>query len=812
MRWVLLVAAMCAATVGLADQSVYSDQLDNSWQNWSWASVNFSSKASVFAGTYSIAVTETGANQAIYLHHDAQSASSYQALVFYINGGATGGQLLQVNGTLGTNAQVAYNLPALPKNSWVKVTVPLAGIGVKGASNFDGFWIQDRSGSIQGTYYVDSISLQSAPTTVASQTMYDDALQNTWASASTASLDLANKTTVHGGTAAIAVTETAAKQYLKLKHAQLDASLYTSLKFWVNGGTTGGQLLQVVATTSGVAGAAVSVPALTKGTWQQVTIPLADLGVGARGDLDSFAIQGRATSANGVYYVDDVSLSVDAPINPATSVTVDASRQTAISPLIYGMNSTDFAGMGKGFTFTRMGGNRLTAYNWENNASNAGSDWYFQNDNLMGATDEPGWAGRTFVQTSIANGAIPIVTIPTAGYVAADKKGDGDVRTTPNFLTTRFKKSIAAKSGGKWAYPPVTTDANVYADEYVVYLKSFAKSGFPVMFSLDNEPDLWQYTHNEIHPKPVTYAELLANNTTYATAIKYVYPTSTVFGFVSYGWYGYRALQGAPDANGRDFMNFYLDGMKKAETTAKKRLVDVLDLHWYPEAQGDGQRITGDGDSPGLRDARIQAPRSLWDPTYVENSWITQSMGNKAIQLLPDTFGRINTYYPGTKLSFTEYNYGGSNAISGAIAQADVLGIFGRYGVYAAANWGLGSGSAAQLGGFRSFINFDGKGSKFGDLALAVTGETASQNSVYAAVDKSNSKRMTLVVINKTSGVTPFTINLTKFTANSAQGYSVVDGKFLTPISTPVTATAGQLQFSAPPYSVTTIVVAAKVP
>ena len=40
-------------------------------------------------------------------------------------------------------------------------------------------------------------------------------------------------------------------------------------------------------------------------------------------------------------------------------------------------------------------------------------------------------------------------------------------------------------------------------------------------------------------------------------------------------------------------------------------LVDVLDLHWYPEATGDGHRIIDEGVSPGEVYARLQAPRSL---------------------------------------------------------------------------------------------------------------------------------------------------------------------------------------------------------
>ena len=99
----------------------------------------------------------------------------------------------------------------------------------------------------------------------------------------------------------------------------------------------------------------------------------------------------------------------------------------------------------------------------------------------------------------------------------------------------------------------------------------------------------------------------------------------------------------------------------------------VLDLHWYPEAQGGGdpktgagaKRITEGDNSPESIDARLQAPRSLWDPAYVEKSWITTySTQKKPIQLLTWVKQKIDQRYPGTKLAFTEYDYGSGDHVS----------------------------------------------------------------------------------------------------------------------------------------------------
>jgi hypothetical protein len=805
MKWVVCAFATLISAIALGDQSIYSDQLDKGWQNWSWASTNLASTAQVHSGKHSIAVTETAANQAVYLDNADQSTAGYEAVVFYVYESGTGGQVLQVQAVLDGGASVPYPLPALKPNTWQKVVVPMVGIGAASVDNFSGFWIQDVSGSVKGTWYVDDISLVSMPKPAVNQPVFVDSLQNGWSNASSATVDLAYKSLHHAGKDCISVSETLLSKTFYLTHLPQDGSQYKTITFWIDGGSTGGQKLRVYGTASGAPQGYSSIGPLVKNAWQEVTLPLQALAVDMRGDFDGIMITDPGTTIQPTYYVDDITLSVTPAANPLTTITVNTTSPTPISPYIYGVNSTDLAHMGTGFTLARQGGNRLTAYNWENNASNAGSDWYYQNDGLMGATDQAGWAGLTFIQAATQGGAVPLLTVPMVDYVAADKLGGGDIRSTPNYIQVRLRQNLPVKPGGQYVYPPVTTDYYVYEDEFVNYIKQFATPKYPIMFCLDNEPDLWKDTHPEVHPDQVTYAELVTRTTNYATQIKKVYPGATLLGPVSYGWEGFRSLQGATDAGGRDFLTFYLQSMAAAGKTAGKRLLDSLDLHWYPEATGDGIRIVSEGDSDGLALARIQAPRSLWDSNYVEDSWITQSLFGNPIDLIPQTSDLISANYPGTKLSFSEYNYGGGNSISGAIAQADVLGVFGRYGVYAAANWGIAATEAAELAGFQSFINYDRAGSKFGNLELSVKGETPSANSVYAALDSTNSKRMTLVVINKTDASSPFNIDLNKFAVSSSKAYLVTAGNYAKPVPVTVTNLSDGISYTAPPYSITTI-------
>jgi hypothetical protein len=119
-----LLCCLALPTVARAqtDQSVFADALINGWQNWSWATVNLSNITPVQFGSDSIGVS-AGSYQALYLHQTAFDSTPYAALVFWINGGSGGGQLLQVQATLNGASQTVVTLPALAANSWQQVTI-----------------------------------------------------------------------------------------------------------------------------------------------------------------------------------------------------------------------------------------------------------------------------------------------------------------------------------------------------------------------------------------------------------------------------------------------------------------------------------------------------------------------------------------------------------------------------------------------------------------------------------------------------------------------------------------------------------------
>ncbi len=123
--------------------------------------------------------------------------------------------------------------------------------------------------------------------------------------------------------------------------------------------------------------------------------------------------------------------------------------------------------------------------------------------------------------------------------------------------------------------------------------------------------------------------------------------------------------------------------------------------------------------------------------------------------------------YPGTKLAIDEYNWGGMESINGALAQADILGIFGREGLDVGTMWPT-TDPSLQIPGmmaFQVYRNYDGAKSTFGDTALASTSANQGALSVYAAL-RTKDNMVTVVVVNKTYGDLTSTVSLANLAPN----------------------------------------------
>jgi hypothetical protein len=530
----------------------------------------------------------------------------------------------------------------------------------------------------------------------------------------------------------------------------------------------------------------------------------------------------------------------NAPADITLSINTTQNRK-AISPYIYGLNyaTEDFANE-LDLPLRRWGGNALSRYNYQNNATNLGSDFFFLNVNNFNPITGAAETADQWIAQNKRTATASLITVPMMGYVAKDSSscgfsiakygaqdnGDDPDRPTDCGSGKRGDGSFVAGNA-----PTDTSQAvdPTFVKNWITQLKAThgsANAGGVSFYALDNEPELWSETHRDIHPTPLSYDELLQRSIAYGEAVKEVEPAAQLFGYVSFGWTGYwysqRDVVAAEqngytafpdyDSHGQKYqLEYYLQQMRSYEQTKGKRLLDYLDLHFYPQ-NGVSLSLAGDANTQALR---LRSVRALWDPTYRDESWIGddgQPADWQKVRLLPRMLEWVNTNYPGTKLALTEYNWGGLEHINGALAQADILGIFGREGLDVAALWNypdkaLGYDRFENLPGayaFRLYRNYDGAGSKFGETSVSSSSSDGNQLSVYAA-ERSSDKALTIVVINKADKPLTAKLAFSGFTANgNAEVYRYSDANLNT-----ITQEAGQPAngiFSFPKHSITLLV------
>ncbi|MCB0710998.1 MAG: endoglucanase [Ignavibacteriae bacterium] len=460
--------------------------------------------------------------------------------------------------------------------------------------------------------------------------------------------------------------------------------------------------------------------------------------------------------------------------NIDVDISVDTEIGFPISPLIYGVNNSD--NPAANLASRRLGGDRFTTYNWENNASNSGhwtddpnqdhiSDAFLTN---YVPSAKPAKAITDFHDQSVARGTYSVVTLPL-GYVARDIKGVvAPAQAVPNL--NRWREVLLNK-GAPFSTTPDTSDAGVYTDELLAFLigkygDASTETGIKG-YGIGNEPGLWYEIHPRCHPVKEGYADIFEMSVNLASLIKSVDPAAEVYGGVTYGFAEMKDFQGAPDAgdyaNYKWYINAYLNAMKLGSDLAGVRLVDVLDVHWYSEAEGNApySAVAWSGNEPDIVKARLQAPRSLWDPTFVEKSWITgapeqvggadryshtmEVFGERAIALIPRLQESIQTYNPEVNLAFGEFGYGGYDHISGGLAVADVLGIFGKYNVYYANHWDDINGYVESA--YKLYRNYDGENSTFGDQSVYSETSDIENNSVYTSLDGDGN--LHIILLNK---------------------------------------------------------------
>ncbi|HEY7199741.1 MAG TPA: glycoside hydrolase family 44 protein [Candidatus Dormibacteraeota bacterium] len=480
-----------------------------------------------------------------------------------------------------------------------------------------------------------------------------------------------------------------------------------------------------------------------------------------------------------------------APAEPGSvAVRLDASAAgRPISPLVYGVAGADAGVVARlGATLDRWGGNPSSTYNWAAGHDwNAGRDWEFRNANYTGSG---GSAADEFVAAARSAGAAPLITVPTMGWVARNDDnatrsvnvpGEGGPPVRPGSQAiagydpsaNRAATSVPsrARKGAPFTDRPDPASPVVYQDEWVHHLTGRFGDGAGGVhyYAMDNEPDLWSTTHTDVHPARMGYDDMLANFEEYATAVRAQAPDARILGPDVSGWtsYLYSDLDRGDDRfathadrarhGDQPFLPWWLAQVAKADAQRGVRTLDLLDVHYYPQAQGVYSAAADDA----TRERRIQSVRSLYDPDRADDSWIADR-----VMLIPRLKRWIAAAYPGTGIAITEYSFGGEKDASGAVAEAEALGVFGREGVDVAAYWTYPPPDTPVGAAFRLYRNYDGRGGTFGDRSLPVT---SSSSSVAAFASRHSDTGEVDVVLANESLTGTATVSLD---AGAARGYS----------------------------------------
>jgi len=557
--------------------------------------------------------------------------------------------------------------------------------------------------------------------------------------------------------------------------------------------------------------------------------------------LDSAGESGNSTQANATpeSTTTEVKVSVDA-----------LSDRHPISPYVYGGAFPQDAAhvTDSGMTVVRWGGNATSTYNWQTGTQNAANDWFFSDYLMSGFNNGSDSSSTQFVRDVIKAGGNPLMTMIMEDWVssATSAEADGHIHS---FSVEKYgaqcasdpydpdagdglKSDCATAITGndpRDAYVPLldtpsshcpssigNCTGSLYRNGWTAALATaFGTSSSAVHFyDMDNEADIWGGTHRDIHPNPTGYAELRDTYLAEARSLKSWDPAAVRLGPVSCCWWFYwnGANNNDKAANGNiDFLPWLLNEIYWRDQIDKTRSLDVFDVHAYPDSPDTSSYSQAEDRALSLR-----IYRDYWDPTYVSESGGINQIWTTSIQPLatipfriPRLRAIVNTLYPGTPLSFTEWSaaFAGESDFSTALADADAYGILGRERAYLASRWGAPSPTNPNYEALKLYRNYDGKHSTFGTMSIAAT-HNANPNlfSVYASLAPSGTQ-LKLVVINKDPhNAAQVTFALNNFRATSFQAFTLSQASPHSIVASSSRPWGGTLTF--PAYSATLLVAA----
>ena len=381
-------------------------------------------------------------------------------------------------------------------------------------------------------------------------------------------------------------------------------------------------------------------------------------------------------------------------------VNVDASvGLRPISPYIYGKNNNISDDPGSptsaanwelmrdaGLRFSREnGGNNDSKYNWRLKLSSH-PDWY-NNIYLHDWDYAAKTLGDSLPETQGMWG------FQLIGKVASNTSNNfNDVAYNGSAWWTGVTQNLAGggvPNVGGGSIATTNGNSNLYlktwtADSTVGILDNwFGNNGLGYdankiqYWSMDNEPDIWSGTHDDIILTQPTAEEFMQLYFAVAKKARAKFPNIKLTGPVpasEWQWYAWNnAKIIAQNGLSYTWLEFFIKRISEEETASGIRLLDVIDIHSYPNESNDSDivqlhRIYFDTtyNYPGANGVKTTAS-SGWDNSITKeyvfercNRWLNQYMGMNH----------------GVTLGVSEYGFTNNDANVTSVSYASMLGTF----------------------------------------------------------------------------------------------------------------------------------------
>jgi len=466
-------------------------------------------------------------------------------------------------------------------------------------------------------------------------------------------------------------------------------------------------------------------------------------------------------------------------------VTVNATDgKKVVLPYIYGRNNSFANSFGTassasdntffkeaGLRFAREnGGNNATKYNWRKKISSH-PDWY---NNVY----DHDW--DVLSQNIVTN--VPDMQVMWAfqliGKVASNKNNNfNDWSYNQSQWWSGCTQNLAGggtvnTSGGSTA--TVNGNPTLYtmdwpADSTAEVLNHwFGSNGIglnPTNFQywdMDNEPEIWSGTHDDVMPTQITASAFMDKYFAVAKKARALYPDIKICGPVTANeWQWYKWGSETLYINGKyySWLEYFLKRVADEEKATGIKLLDVVDIHWYPGESADADVL--------------QLHRIFYDKTYVypgANGVKTINGGWDTSQTKEYIFQRINDWLTqyfganhGITIGLSETGINSTNTNVNSVLYASMLGTFANNGVEFFTPWTWKVGMWETLHLFSRYAKNN-----------SVTSTSTLENTVSAYTTvTSNADSMTVILVNRDlSSTHKVTVNLSNF--------SVTDGTYNT--------------------------------